>query len=167
MSATGRAAVRVRPLDDGDQAWKRDALVRVWGSTLVARKGELIDAAPLDGAVAELGGDRAGLVTWARHGDELEVATLQAHISGAGVGRALLQAATDVARGAGARRLWLITTNDNTDALAFYQRCGWDLAALHHDAVTRARRELKPGIPLTGANDIPIRHELELELVIR
>ncbi len=56
----------------------------------------------------------------------------------------------------------MTTTNDNVDALRFYQRRGWNLAALHEDAVTRARR-LKPEIPLVGDHGIPIRHELELE----
>ena len=63
------------------------------------------------------------------------------------------------------RRLWLITTNDNTSALRFYQRRGWDLVTVHRDAVDESRR-LKPQIPQTGDDDIPIKHELELELVL-
>lgn len=70
---------------------------------------------------------------------------------------------TGRARREGARRLWLITTNDNTIALRFYQRRGFDLVALHRDAVTRARAELKPSIPLE-IDGIPLRHELELEM---
>lgn len=62
----------------------------------------------------------------------------------------------------GADRLTLITTNDNTHALRFYQRYGFDLVALHRHGVDAARR-LKPGIP-AEADGIPIRHELELEL---
>ena len=46
----------------------------------------------------------------------------------------------------------------------FYQRHGYDLVAVHRDAVTRARA-LKPAIPeiLDG---IPVRHELELEVLL-
>jgi RimJ/RimL family protein N-acetyltransferase len=47
------------------------------------------------------------------------------------------------ARELGCRRIWLVTTNDNTRALQFYQRQGWDVVALHRDAVTAARR-IKP-----------------------
>jgi RimJ/RimL family protein N-acetyltransferase len=64
---------------------------------------------------------------------------------------------------AGVGRVWLITTNDNTAALRFYQRLGFDLVALHRDAVDAAR-SIKPSIPLVGNDGIPIRHELELEL---
>jgi GNAT superfamily N-acetyltransferase len=67
------------------------------------------------------------------------------------------------ARAAGCRRLWLITTNDNLPALRFYQKRGFVLVRLHRGAVAGSRR-LKPEIPLTGSEGIPIRDELELEL---
>lgn len=61
-------------------------------------------------------------------------------------------------------RVWLITTNGNTDALRLYQRLGFVLVALHRDAVTRSRHDLKPEIPAMSAAGIPIRDEIELEL---
>jgi hypothetical protein len=76
---------------------------------------------------------------------------------------ALLQAVCDAARKACCNRLWLITTNDNVDALRFYQRFGFSLVALHRDAVRESRR-LKPSIPETGKDGIPIRDEIELEM---
>jgi RimJ/RimL family protein N-acetyltransferase len=94
------------------------------------------------------------------------VVTLDAVDSGSGIGTALLRSVEQAARAAGASRLWLITTNDNTRALRFYQRCGFDLVALHRDAVTRSRATLKPSIPLE-VDGIPLRHELELELILR
>jgi hypothetical protein len=39
-----------------------------------------------------------------------------------------------------------------------------EIVAFHRDAVTEARRNLKPAIPERGARGIPIAHELELEL---
>jgi hypothetical protein len=38
------------------------------------------------------------------------------------------------------------------------------LVAVHRDAITHARANLKPEIPLTGKDDIPLRDEIELEL---
>ena len=77
------------------------------------------------------------------------------------------------ARGGGpdrARRAWLparglTTTNDNVDALRFYQRHGFRLVELRPGAVDAARR-LKPEIPATGAHGIPLRDELELERMV-
>ena len=60
--------------------------------------------------------------------------------------------------------MWLTTTNDNLDALRFYQHRGFQLFALHAGVVVEARRRLKPDLPATGAYDIPLRDELDLEL---
>jgi len=75
----------------------------------------------------------------------------------------LVDTVKEGAKAKGCRRLWLITTNDNLNALGFYQRRGFRLIALHPNAL-EASRKLKPQISLKAANGIPIRDELELEL---
>jgi ribosomal protein S18 acetylase RimI-like enzyme len=121
------------------------------------------DASALPGFVAVLDGEPAGLLTYAIEGVACEVVTLDAFRPGRGVGSALLAAATDLAGAAGLDRLWLITTNDNVEALRFYQRRGMRLVAVHAGAVEESRR-LKPSIPMIGMHGIPIRDELELEV---
>jgi ribosomal protein S18 acetylase RimI-like enzyme len=79
-----------------------------------------------------------------------------------GVGSALLKKLIDFAKQNSIKRLCLITTNDNLNALRFYQKRNWSLTALHKDAVTEARK-IKPTIAFTGFYDIPLRHEIELE----
>ena len=54
----------------------------------------------------------------------------------------------------------MITTNDNIQAIRFYQRCGFDMAHLYHNALNLSRK-LKPEIPFIGANGIPLMHEIE------
>ena len=49
---------------------------------------------------------------------------------GRGVGRALLAALADWARGRGVRRLQLLADGNNGPALAFYERLGWRATAL-------------------------------------
>ena len=68
-----------------------------------------------------------------------------------------------IASAEGCRDLWLITTNDNVDALRFYQRRGFRLVKLHPGGVDRSREFLKPEIPETGEYGIAIRDELELQ----
>jgi hypothetical protein len=63
----------------------------------------------------------------------------------------------------GRGRLWLITSNDNLNAIRFYQRRGMRLTAVHRGAIDEAR-QIKPSIPLIGEHGIPIHDELELEL---
>ena len=82
-----------------------------------------------------------------------------------GVGSALIDAVKKVAASAGCRRLWLITTNDNTAALRFWQKRGFWLAAVYPNAIAESRL-LKLEIPLTGNDNIPIRDEIELEMIL-
>ncbi len=154
--------LRLRPLDDGDQAWRDATLTEAWGSTVVARLGEAVDAATLAGVVAERDDERVGLATFLERGDELEIVTIQSLVAGIGAGRALLDAAAASLGRVGGRRLWLVTTNDNTRAMHVYQRWGFDLVRLHHEGVALSRLA-KPTIPLVGQGGIPLRHELEFE----
>jgi ribosomal protein S18 acetylase RimI-like enzyme len=155
----------VRALGDADESWKVSTLERAWGSTRVARLGELIDAAALPGFVATDGDERVGLLTYAQRQGELEVVTIHSLRPGRGIGRSLMDAARDHAARHGATRIWLIPTNDNVRALAFYQRWGMDLHRLVRDGVDVSRL-VKPSIPTTGHDGIPLRHELELELLL-
>lgn len=154
--------MNVRPLGDGDREWAAGKLRELWGELVVSR-GRVHDAATLPGVVAEDGGERVGLATYRIDGADCEVVTINAFPKGGGAGTALIRAVSQVARDAGCRRVWLITTNDNLRALRFYQRRGFRLAALHRDALDRSR-ELKPSIPEVGLDGIPLRDELELEL---
>jgi ribosomal protein S18 acetylase RimI-like enzyme len=157
--------VFVRSLAEADQPWKVTAIEHVWGTTIVARLGELVDAAPLPGFVAVDDADRVGLLTFVERADGIEVATVQALVEGRGVGRALMDAVYDHAVEREAPRLWLITTNDNVRAFAFYQRWGMDLRRVIRNGVDVSRR-VKPSIPSIGNVGIPLRHELEFERVL-
>jgi ribosomal protein S18 acetylase RimI-like enzyme len=162
-------AITVRAVEypadtDAIRQWEE----RTWRIAEVARLDELIDTVGLPGFWAlDDNGTRVGLLLV--RPDEvrgLEVISLSARPEGSGVGRALMNAALEEARHRGERRLWLSTTNDNTRAIRFYQRWGMDLVAIHRNAVTRAREQLKPSIPLLGQDNIPLRHEVELERLI-
>jgi ribosomal protein S18 acetylase RimI-like enzyme len=140
-------------------AWIRQR----WGSEIVAVHGVTYRPAELPGFVAVDGGAWLGLVTYHVDGDSCEIATIDSDRPNQGVGTALIEAVKEVARQTACRRLWLVTTNDNTAALRFYQMRGFTLAALHRDAVSRSR-QMKPEIPLTGNDGISMRDEIELEM---
>jgi len=136
-------------------------------SSRVARLGTLCE--PLDHPAllaVDDAGTLAGVLTYVMDGTACEILTLHATRQWQGTGTALVAAVRSLAGEAGCRRLWLITTNDNVDALRFYQRRGFRLTALHSDAVTASRQSLKPEISETGAHGIPIRDELELSLLL-
>jgi GNAT superfamily N-acetyltransferase len=157
------SALAVHPLAAADRAWADAQLRARWGGTIMVTRGRVHDLATSPGFVATLGGERIALATYHLTADGCELLSLDSLCSGQDAGSALLAAVTGAARAAGCHRLWLITTNDNTRALRFYQRRGLRLVALHCDAVAAARL-IKPTIPLLGDDDIPIRDEIELEL---
>ena len=126
-----------------------------------ARKGELIDVLDRQGLVAEARGTLAGVLTYDPGPAECELVAIVAGVRGAGIGRALVGGLRERVPD---RPIWVVTTNDNLDALRFYQRLGFRLRALRPGAVDEARRTLKPEIAEIGEHGIPLRDELELVL---
>jgi len=155
----------VSPIASGDRDWVAETLVREWTSTSVARLGELVEAAELPGHLATLAGRRVGLVLVDVRHREYEVVAISTSEPRRGVGRALMECCFAEARAAGCRRVWLVTTNNNITAIAFYQRLGMDLRALHRHAL-RVSRELKATIPERDADGVRIDHELEFEVLL-
>jgi N-acetylglutamate synthase-like GNAT family acetyltransferase len=156
----GEVEVKAAGREDGE--WLAEVWRESWGDEIVVSRGRVFRLRELPTLVAWVGGQRVGAATYRVEGDAAELTSLNAMVAGQGVGSALLRAVERVVRAAGVRRLWLITTNDNVDALRFYQRRGFRLVRLHAGAVDGARR-LKPAIPAIGEYGIPIRDELELE----
>jgi ribosomal protein S18 acetylase RimI-like enzyme len=158
--------VRVVPITDTDREWARAFVAEHWGGDLMVSRGRRFYPGENPGFLAVAGdGERVGLLTYELLGDECEVTSLDSLRPGLGIGTRLLNAAIDAARQAGCRRLFLITTNDNLDALALYQKRGLRLCALYPNAMEETRR-LKPAIPEIGYHGIPLRDELELELLL-
>jgi ribosomal protein S18 acetylase RimI-like enzyme len=154
--------VNIRPSTEADTRWIVDTLVEQWKATVVVSRGRRHQADRLPALIGEIDGHKCGLATYCTTGDETELVSINALKPHRGVGTALLSAVVDAARAAGSGRVWLITTNDNLDALRFYQRRGMRLVAVHRGAVDESRK-LKPAIPLTGRFGIPIHDEIEVE----
>lgn len=148
-----------------DRGWLPGFMKERWGSEQVICHGEVFYPASLPGFAAEQDGELAGLVTYQINGKGCEVITLDSLQPGQGIGTALINRVRAEAEQAGCSRLFLTTTNDNLHALRFYQKRGFHLCNLRVDAVT-ASRSVKPEIPLFGEHDIPIRDELELEILL-
>ncbi|CAM3678383.1 GNAT family N-acetyltransferase [Kibdelosporangium persicum] len=156
----------LRPIETADQSRIGELLTESWGSPrVVAGHGRVHDAAKLPGLVASQDGQVVGLLTYYIEGRTAELVTLNAYRADGGIGTALLEAMTSIVKQLGCERIILMTTNDNTDAIRFYQRRGFRFRELRVGAIDAAR-QLKPEIPEIGEHGIPIRDELELELLL-
>lgn len=129
------------------------------GGRRQARLGELVDVLERPCIVACDGERIVGVATW-EPGDPAELVCLAVAADHRlqGVGGALVEA---VAASAGPVPLWLVTTNDNLDALRLYQRHRFRIESVVAGGVAAARR-LKPAIPEIGAHGIPLLDELIL-----
>jgi ribosomal protein S18 acetylase RimI-like enzyme len=156
--------VHARPLTDDDRARARAWIRDRWGDETMAAHGELFAPADHDGFVA---GDWDGLVTYRIDGDACEITLIEADPTGQGTGSTLLAAVVEAGRAAGCVRVWLVTTNDNLGAIAWYERKGFVVAAVREGAVDDARASLKPTIPThNAANGLPISDEIEMMLAL-
>ncbi len=153
----------VRSIQESDRNWVESFVKSHWGSEIVVAKGRVLRPAEFDGFVGFKGKKPVGLLTYRIEGPDCEIVTINSILQGEGIGTALIDAVKERAKVKGCRRLWLITTNNNLNALGFYQKRGFRLIALYPNAL-EASRKLKHGIPMKAANGIPIRDELELEL---
>lgn len=155
--------VEVRRTSPGDREWVRQVLEQCWYSTKIVSKSRIHDADQLSGFIAEQSGVRVGLVLYEIANGECEIVTLNSFTEFFGVGSSLIDAVKFVAMASNCRRLWLTTTNDNTQALRFYQKRGFVLTAIYLGAIENSRK-LKPNIPMIGYDGIPVKDEIELEM---
>ena len=155
----------ILPLHIADREWVSEFMLEHWGSNKVVSRGVVYYPQDLPGFVATDDGEKVGLVTYNITGSNCEIVTIDSIRPFSGVGTALIEAIKNIALKSGCKRLWLITTNDNMNALRFYQKRGFVLVAIHRDALDISRK-LKPEISLIGNDGIPLRDEIELEMML-
>ena len=138
--------MQVRPLEDRDRAWLRDLVVTAWSLPVVTPTGAYADPTVFEGVVAEIDGERAGAVTHRVDDDGgWEVVTANAVTRRAGAGTAMMQLVRDAAAQSGATRVWLVTTDTNPEAIAFYEDIGMQRARTIPDFVEVVARH-KPAV---------------------
>ena len=152
-----------RRLTQKDIPRLRQFWVDHWGGQIMVTRGNIYRPEQLDGFVVEEGREWTGLITFLVKDNEMEITSLDSLREGQGLGTKLIDWVVEEARKQKCKRVFLITTNDNIYALGFYQRRGFELAAVHRGAVNESRK-IKPSIPLMGINNIPLRDEIEMEI---
>jgi ribosomal protein S18 acetylase RimI-like enzyme len=162
----GAPSLAIRPSAPEDADWIRQHVTERWHAETVVAHGQVFYPHELPGFIASWDGDAVGLATYRIDGNDCEIVTIDSTRPNSGIGTALIDAVRQVAERAQCRRLWLLTTNDNLHALGFYQKRGFSLVRVHVGAAESAR-QLKPSIPLVGFQGIPVRDDIELEMLLR
>ncbi|MBD5154262.1 MAG: GNAT family N-acetyltransferase [Oscillibacter sp.] len=136
-----------------------------WYTTTMIIRGKEIDMTGVEGFFFRNGSSIVGLVTYIIYDNVLEITSLDSLRPNQGIGGRLLDAVIQEAEEKGLQKIVLITTNDNINAIRFYQKRGFDMVRLFRNAMDIARK-LKPEIPFIGENSIPLRHEIEFERIV-
>lgn len=178
----------IRALMREDREWVARFLDDHWLTTQIVSRGKVLYGHLLPGFVAErplppdedetetededatelnplVRMEKIGLLTYNIEAQECEITTLDSTEDNEAIDIALIDDLKRAMKEQGLHRIWVVTTNDNLDALRFYQQNDFTLVAVHSNAIEQARR-LKPQIPIVGDHDIPIRDEIELEYVL-
>ena len=137
-----------------------------WGGLIIVTKGNIINTNDLPGFVMVDNNHLAGAVLYQIKDNECEIVVIFSFIESKGVGTKLIDSVIDVAKKEKCKRVWLITTNDNTQAIRYYQKRGFSLKAVHINAfeVTKKIKGELEGV--LGIDNIPILHEFEFEIIL-
>ena len=136
-----------------------------WFSTDIIIRGAIIDMTKVDGIVVYENNKIIGLLTYIIYKNICEITSLNSLFEGRKIGTTLINKLLSIAKEFNCSKVIVVTTNDNINALRFYQKRGFDMVHLYHNALDTSRK-MKPSIPLIGDNGIPLKHEIELEMMI-
>ncbi len=153
----------IRPMTD--RAVLEDLLRLRWSDGSIFVRGRLLYPKDVEALGAYLDGRLQGIVTWRVEDGTLYMLTNNNITDQRGVSTALLDAMLTMGRQKGFPFMRALLTNDNWPAFRFYQKRGFRIVAVH-PGVVDMMRQLKPSIPVTGIEGIPMRDEIELEIVL-
>lgn len=136
-----------------------------WFTSQMILRGEIIDMTKVEGIIALEENEIIALLSYRILGDSLEILSLDSLLENRGIGTELINTVIQIAKSENCKRIILITTNDNINAMRFYQKRGFDMIRIYRNALDVSRK-LKPEIPLFGENGIPLKHEIEFELLL-
>jgi ribosomal protein S18 acetylase RimI-like enzyme len=145
-----------------DDPWIKGVATKLWGEVEMVTKDHIYNLLALPNIVAECDGKPVAFIMYAKEGQMCEIVALYSSIEKQGIGTALIDTVKKQATKDGCIKLWLLTTNDNLDALSFYKKRGFVVTATRKGEIDR-QREKKPEIPKIGFHGIPIHDEIELE----
>ena len=157
--------MKIRPLENRDRLWAKQLVTNHFGSSRVVTRGVLHETDSLSGLIAVKGTTPVGLLYFRIEKGQCEVVVLIAERQREGIGSALLRGIRRIAEKKNCHRVWLITTNANREAQAFYRAMGMRQYAVYPGALT-ASRALKPEIPLLDENGRVITDEIEFEWLL-
>jgi ribosomal protein S18 acetylase RimI-like enzyme len=158
-----KPAFEIRPMTD--RTALEEMLRLRWSDGTIFVRGRLLGPPDVEAFGAYLNDRLQGIVTWRVEEGTLYLLTMNNITDRRGVSTALVRAVMAMGREKGFKFMRALLTNDNWPGFRFYQKRGFRLVGVH-TGVVDMMRQIKPSIPEKGVDGIPMRDELELEIVL-
>lgn len=139
-----------------------DLYIDNWGDDEMVVSSGTYQLSDLPGFFAYDEAEIIGVITYIIRNDQIEIISLDSFRENVGIGSQLLKKLEEISEEKDITNISVITTNDNLNALKFYQKRGYNIRKVIPNAVEKARKQ-KPSIPQFAENGIPIRDEIVLE----
>jgi GNAT superfamily N-acetyltransferase len=136
-----------------------------WGSEKIVSRGKIHNVKNTTGIMVIDDKKIIGIGLYEIKDNECEVVLLETFKQNIGIGTRIIEKIKEIAGQNKCKRIWLVTSNDNINALKFYQKRGFVFKNIYINEMENARK-LKPEIPLFGDYGIPIKDEIEFEMIL-
>ena len=113
------------PIDEANRERVTAFLCSRWLTTQMVIRGQVFDMTQAHGIVALENDKIKGLVTYDIRERICEILSLDSLAEGSGIGTELVRRVISTAQARGCRKVTVVTTNDNLNALRFYQKAGF------------------------------------------
>lgn len=157
------AKLLIRPTSVEDVDLIKSLIAKHWGGEPLVIRGENYYPSTLDGLLAFREQEVVGFLIYDSQGQSCEIIVFEVLDKFKGIGTKMLERLQEIAVEQNCKKLLVMTTNDNLDALRFYQRRGFVIAGIHLGSMDISRK-MKPSIPMEGDYGIACRDEIDLEL---
>lgn len=155
----------LRRLAKTDKEWIDEIIFKEWGEKFIITNNKTYFPSDLNGFIVEINRERIGLLTYIVEDKKCVIVSLNSLRENQGVGSLLLNELKTTASQKNCHLITAETSNDNVEALRFYQKRGYRITAVYPNAIDEVRK-MKPHIPLLGKHGIPLRDVIELEFKI-
>jgi N-acetylglutamate synthase-like GNAT family acetyltransferase len=131
-----------------EQIHNKDVLeiIKGWGSDIIVSRGKIHRTEDLDGVLVYENQKIIGLGLYYIKNNECEIVLLETFIENKGIGTQIIERIKIIAQENNCKRIWVITTNNNINAIKFYQKRGFHFTNIYINAMDESRK-IKPEIP--------------------
>jgi ribosomal protein S18 acetylase RimI-like enzyme len=133
----------ITEIKNGEHSLIAPFITEHWGSSMIVSKGKIFNSAELKGFICKENNNIVGLITYRIENNECEIVSLNSTVENRGLGTSLINKMINHSRKNNYQRIWVMTTNDNTKAIRFYQKRGFEWVGYYKDSIQKSKKSIK------------------------